>query len=411
MSKYLLTALKSTMSKRKLMQIQLDQLRRENKQLQKENVRLRDQTGRDDSPAQSVTGVEAELAKCLEEQQQLEREISTRSKLLRRSLGRGQQQLCHSDTEAEQSADGDESHISESQLQQLQQELAEANERRDEAEAYCSQLQNDLQAIRADAELQQFRAVEREREKWEEREQRWLAQLARLETRMQLIVTTGLRSRLQSTSRSMDRPPSSATSYSTDTVKESNKATTGDTGISLMSDGGDSGSVQTTSKQGSVKPRAHAHHVVQQTPPVSKYTGEGAGEETFEDWLIQFEMAAEVSRWEGKSKLAHLVTRLKGQALSYYRSCPLDEKTDYDKLTKALTTRFTRDQLPVVQSALFHERKQKAKEDVDMYAQDLRNLFQKAYPKARQGSKAARRLKRWEKPSLRTSLLPVSYLT
>ena len=93
--------------------------------------------------------------------------------------------------------------------------------------------------------------------------------------------------------------------------------------------------------------------------------------------------------WEGKSKLAHLVTRLKGQALSYYHSCPLDEKTDYDKLTKALTTRFTLVQLPVVQSALFHERKQKAKEDVDTYAQDLWNLFQKAYPKARQGSKEA----------------------
>ena len=180
--------------------------------------------------------------------------------------------------------------------------------------------------------------------------------------------------------------------YSTDTIKErsekrSNKATTGDTGISLS----DGGSVQTTSKQGSVKPRAHAHHAVQQTPSVSsvsKYTGEGAGEEIFENWLIQFEMAAEVSGWEGKSKLAHLVNRLKGQALSYYRSCPLDEKTDYDKLTKALTTRFTRVQLPVVQSALFHERKQKAK-DVDTYAQDLRNLFQKAYPKARQGSKEA----------------------
>ena len=82
--------------------------------------------------------------------------------MLRRSLGRGQQQLCHSDTETEQSADGDESHIS--QLQQLQQELAEANERRDEAEAYCSQLQDDLRAIRADAELQQFHAVGRVRE-------------------------------------------------------------------------------------------------------------------------------------------------------------------------------------------------------------------------------------------------------
>ena len=103
-------------------------------------------------------------------------------------------------------------------------------------------------------------------------------------------------------------------------------------------------------------------------------------------------MAAEVSGWEGKSKLAHLVTRLKGQALSYYRSCPSEEKTDYDKLIKALTTRFTRVQLPVVQTTLFHERKQKVKEDVDTYAQDLRNLFQKAY--ARQGSGEAEEMGR-----------------
>ena len=159
---------------------------------------------------------------------------------------------------------------------------------------------------------------------------------------------------------------------------------------SQLSDGADKGTglVQTTSHPSIVKPQAHAQHIVQQSPPpVSKYTGEETGEETFEDWLIQFEMAAEVSGWEGKSKLAHQVTRLKGQALSYYRSCPLEEKTNYQKLTKALATTFTRVQLPVVQSTLFHEMKQKSKEDVDMYAQDLRNLFQKAYPTARQGSK------------------------
>ena len=62
---------------------------------------------------------------------------------------------------------------------------------------------------------------------------------------------------------------------------------------------------------------------------VTKFTGEAVGEETFEDWLSQFEMAAEVCGWEGKGKLAHLVTRLKGQALSYYRSCPPAEKSAY----------------------------------------------------------------------------------
>ena len=151
-------------------------------------------------------------------------------------------------------------------------------------------------------------------------------------------------------------------------------------GASQLSDGINSSSVQATSTQSKVKPQAHAQNVMQQAPTISKFTG-GAGEETFEVWLIQFEMAAEVSGWEGKRKLSHLVTRLKGQALSYYRSCPPDEKSDYDKLIKALTTRFTRVQLPVVQTSLFHERKQKVKGDVDTYAQDLRNLFQKDYPK------------------------------
>ena len=65
-------------------------------------------------------------------------------------------------------------------------------------------------------------------------------------------------------------------------------------GASQLSDGADSGSVQTTSKQSKVKPQAHAEHVMQQTPPVSNFT-EDASEETFEDWLIQFEVAAEVS--------------------------------------------------------------------------------------------------------------------
>ena len=100
-----------------------------------------------------------------------------------------------------------------------------------------------------------------------------------------------------------------------------NKATTVNTaveGVSQLTYSDDSS--HDACKQGSVKPQANAQRVMQQTPPVSKYTGEGAGEETFEEWLIQFEMAADVSGWDGKSKLAHLVTRLKGQALSYYRS-------------------------------------------------------------------------------------------
>ena len=63
----------STMSQRELMRIQLDQLCWENEQLQAKNARLRDNDRHGALPV-LVTGVEAEVAKCLEEQQQLERD-------------------------------------------------------------------------------------------------------------------------------------------------------------------------------------------------------------------------------------------------------------------------------------------------------------------------------------------------
>ena len=278
------------MSQTERMRIQLDQLRWQNEQLRAENVRLRDPDGRGASPV-SVTVVEAELQKCLEEQQQLEREIRTRRKLLRRSLGGGQMQDSGGSGAEAESTNGRESQ-QEMQVQQLEKELALALERCDGAEAHCSQLQDDLRAVRVDAELQQFRAVEREREKWEEREQRWLARLAKLETRLQVVETTGSRSRSQSSTRSREGPPPLATP--TDTAKQRSDGRCGSAGAtsrsavvgtSQLSDGADSGSVQATSKQ---KPQAHAQQVMQPTPPVSKFTGKGAGEETFEDWLIQF---------------------------------------------------------------------------------------------------------------------------
>lgn len=42
-----------------------------------------------------------------------------------------------------------------------------------------------------------------------------------------------------------------------------------------------------------------------------------------------------------------------------------------------------------MQISQFHERKQKRQESVDVYAQDLRCLFNQAYPRAQQGTRKA----------------------
>ena len=78
------------------------------------------------------------------------------------------------------------------------------------------------------------------------------------------------------------------------------------------------GNVTATTGRGCVKVSSVSFHV----PPVSKYAG-NAEVEPFDEWLEQFELVASVCRWEGRAKLANLVTRLQGLAYSFYRTCPV----------------------------------------------------------------------------------------
>ena len=128
-----------------------------------------------------------------------------------------------------------------------------------------------------------------------------------------------------------------------------------------------------------------------QVPPVSKYSG-NADSEPFEEWLEQFELVASVCNWEGRTKLANLVTRLQGQAYSFYRTCSAQQQTSYDALKDALSRRFKPVRIQSVQSGLFHERKQKPQESVEDYAQDMKKLYQRAYPQSERGSEEAERI-------------------
>lgn len=100
-------------------------------------------------------------------------------------------------------------------------------------------------------------------------------------------------------------------------------------------------------------------------------------------------MIANLCQWTEPVKIVNLVTRLKGQALAFYRSCDDVERNDYTQLIGLLKKRFTPVHIQAVQSSLFHDRKQRPGESVDAYAQELRRLFQKAYPIAQRGSHEA----------------------
>ena len=147
------------------------------------------------------------------------------------------------------------------------------------------------------------------------------------------------------------------------------------------------GNVTATTGRGCVK----VSSVSFQVPPVSKYAG-NAEVEPFDEWLEQFELVASVCCWEGRAKLANLVTRLQGQAYSFYRTCPVHQSTSDEALTAALTERFKPLRIKSVLSGLFHKQKQKVKENVEEYAQDLNKLYQRAYPQSERGSADAEKM-------------------
>ena len=90
--------------------------------------------------------------------------------------------------------------------------------------------------------------------------------------------------------------------------------------------------------------------------------------------------------------MVNLITRLQGQAYSFFRSCTLEQCTDYSLLVAELKKRFTPVTLPAIQTNLFHDRKQHVSESVDAYAQELCTLFHKAYPSVQQETRGAEAL-------------------
>ena len=155
----------------------------------------------------------------------------------------------------------------------------------------------------------------------------------------------------------------------------------------------------TTTQTGSVCPPPPTPQITemlssltQPLPSLPEFTGEDTRDDSFADWIERFEMVADLTRWTDAVKLKQLVLRLRGSAQGFYRTCTEAQKRSYAALVTALSRRFTPVRIQALECSVFHERKQKSKESVDEYAQDLQRLFQKAYPKAALSSEDAQEM-------------------
>jgi hypothetical protein len=250
-----------------------------------------------------------------------------------------------------------------SDLAQRDEEVARLRGNLDTVEEELRQLTAEMKVVKDRAELELHRTLAKERDKWEQREERLVQQLREL--------------RSNSGTNVGDRESTPVQ-------------------VDLSSAGGEDPEVEDGGLEEVEEPGVPAptrRVTPQSVPPLSKFSGEDPNPgELFQEWKEQFELTADLLKWDDRAKLVNLVTRLRGQAYAFYRSCTVTQRGSYSKLVAALNARFTPVVIPAVQTSLFHDRKQGAQETVDSYAQDLRRLFLKAYPAVQQGSKEAEEL-------------------
>ncbi|XP_065909335.1 uncharacterized protein [Dysidea avara] len=105
-----------------------------------------------------------------------------------------------------------------------------------------------------------------------------------------------------------------------------------------------------------------------------------SGEESYEDWMDQFESIAEINCWDEEQKLKWLKVRLKGRALMAYKKFSVTARAMFKNAKKALQERFEPESRKDLYLAEFQTRYKAKTESWPDFGEDLRVLVDKAYP-------------------------------
>ena len=122
-------------------------------------------------------------------------------------------------------------------------------------------------------------------------------------------------------------------------------------------------------------------NIAQQSATLAVFKGDDSADgPTIQDWFDEFDALATVYQWSQQEKLIALVNKLKGAALSVYRTASDEEKRSFGKTTSELISQFKPVRLRAVQSNMFRRRTQRHGETVGDYYQCLKELYHRAFP-------------------------------
>ena len=283
----------------------MDTLKREMGPLEIENRRLRE--GNPDQ--EKLLELEAELEKSKEEIAHLTEQLGQLPCLeqqLSEALAQGEQLRQELQARCRETDEQEGKKQLRESLAQAESDAAESRSRLKEIEAQATHLATELEhreeellRVQKDTELQIYRAVDTERQKWEKREERLIEQISLLQAQLRSTESEKLRDEevAERLSQSSDNRRGEETSSP---GKESPGQQTRKTRVTFAERPSKHTDAERETEKSTQEVRAtdlSQALLTQQLPPLPKYTGEEQRQgETFQDWLEQFELVASLGR-------------------------------------------------------------------------------------------------------------------
>ncbi|PIK38624.1 hypothetical protein BSL78_24534 [Apostichopus japonicus] len=102
----------------------------------------------------------------------------------------------------------------------------------------------------------------------------------------------------------------------------------------------------------------------------------------WEDYIVQFELIAELNDWNKRMKALQLAASLRGPAQSILADLEEEKRRDYQAVVNSLEQRFGRANQTELFRALLRNRARKPGESIPELAHDVQRLLARAYPNA-----------------------------
>ena len=115
--------------------------------------------------------------------------------------------------------------------------------------------------------------------------------------------------------------------------------------------------------------------------PVQK-PAEFDGRLSWEAYITQFQIVAEINQWEDAEKAAFLATSLRGQALTVLSNLPPESRKNFQSLLTALESRFGNKRQSELHRMKLRNRIRRRDETLPEVAEDIERLARLAYPDA-----------------------------